>query len=67
MRELNAPSRPFLPRGQEAGKKCARAYEPPSLTRVHVQTSRMTLGYRDAVSHCTVHDHDTGINPCTIS
>jgi hypothetical protein len=40
-------------------------YAPPRVVRVRVETARLTLGQRDATAFCTVHDHDTGINPCT--
>lgn len=41
-------------------------YETPRLIRIHVETARMKLGYNDASTYCTIHDHDIGINPCTI-
>jgi hypothetical protein len=42
-------------------------YGAPRLVRVRVETARMKLGYNDANTYCTIHDHDTGINPCAIS
>ncbi len=44
-----------------------RPYAAPRVTRVRIETSRMTLGYQDADHFCTIHDHDTGIDPCTIN
>lgn len=58
------------PRGGNAGSYAgphAGPYAAPRVTRVRIETSRMTLGYQDAVQYCTIHDHDTGINPCTIN
>jgi hypothetical protein len=40
-------------------------YFPPRVVRVRVETTRMTLGQRDADTFCTVHDHNTGFNACT--
>ena len=42
-----------------------RPYEAPCLIRIHVETARMKLGYVDANTHCTIHDHDIGFNTCT--
>jgi hypothetical protein len=44
-----------------------RPYEAPCLIRIHVETARMKLGYNDASTYCTIHDHDIGFNTCTIS
>ena len=40
-------------------------YHPPRVVRVRVETSRLKLGQVDAVSFCTIHDHDTGFGNCT--
>jgi hypothetical protein len=40
-------------------------YVAPCVSRVRVATARLTLGQMDANTFCTVHDHDSGFNPCT--
>jgi hypothetical protein len=40
------------------------AYEPPRLTRLRVETARMSLGQEDANQFCTVHIHDSVATDC---
>lgn len=48
-----------------AARRERPAYRSPEVVRVRIETTRLRLGQIDAVSFCTIHDHDIGFNTCT--